>query len=108
MFASLSTSELEREPLGHLGMSRGDGRCACGRTLCLRSGGRFTEKGIREEPKRTGSSNHEQTYGPRVAISTGCIKDPGSARDPGPPVGQCLSEETECFADWFPGNRNRH
>jgi hypothetical protein len=40
--------ELEREPLGHLGMSRGDGRCACGRTLCLRLDSRFTE-----ESKRT-------------------------------------------------------
>jgi hypothetical protein len=36
-----------------IGMSRGDGRCACGRTLCLRSSGRFTKKGIREESKRT-------------------------------------------------------
>jgi hypothetical protein len=45
--------KLERETLRHLGMSRGDGRCACGRTLCLRSSGRFTKKGIREEPKRT-------------------------------------------------------
>ena len=32
-------------------MSRGDERFAWGRTLCLRSDGRFTEEEIREEPK---------------------------------------------------------
>jgi hypothetical protein len=44
-------TELERKPLGHLGMSRGDGRCACGRTLCLRLDSRFTEMKSQKEPK---------------------------------------------------------
>jgi hypothetical protein len=43
--------QLKREPQRHLGMSRGDERCACGRTLCLRSGSRFTENKSQKEPK---------------------------------------------------------
>jgi hypothetical protein len=46
-----NSRKLEREPLGHLGMSRGDGRCACGRTLCLRLDSRFTEMKSQKEPK---------------------------------------------------------
>ena len=40
--ARANHNEQGREPLGQLGMPRGDGRCACGRTLL--SLGYFTER----------------------------------------------------------------
>jgi hypothetical protein len=48
--AALRINQQGRKPMRHLGMSRGDGRGACKRT-CLRLDSRFTEEGIREEPK---------------------------------------------------------
>ena len=49
-FRDINWWQLRREPLGHLGMSRGDGRCACGRTL-FGSGSRFTEMKSQKQPK---------------------------------------------------------
>jgi hypothetical protein len=53
-------------------MSRGDERGVCTRT-CWRSDSRFTEMKSQEELNLFSSRNHEQTYEPRVAISTALL-----------------------------------